>query len=466
MLDSLIEKIPTRADELNATGARYHTKERRVDVARLHYLAALNLDPNHAKAMQNLGAALLSMQKFAAAASVCRRASVMSPDDPYIKMNLAVALVGLRRYTEAIRIFEAELSKVDNRGPMLHNYGLAMHMLNRHKEALAAYRESLILDPSVTQVQSDCALALMAIGQLEEGLALFETRWNMLDKGPVFKLGLPEWKGENLNGKRILIHHEQGFGDSLMYCRFIKQLLSQGARVTYAVPPTLMQIMAQSFSIDVVDWESKELSANYDFHSPMLSVVRWLGITKTNISAEPYLIASDEPELKLPNAGLRVGIVWSSGDHGPLLHSRRRKVPLELFLSMTEIPGVKLVSLQKDEAQTDIVNLGLEGIVFDPMGRVEDFADTAAIISELDLVIAVDSAVVHLAAAMGKQTIMLSPYTRCWRWWGIQNEHWGSGAPWYNDMSIFSQSRDGSWDAALLSATSFVQRLIEESENG
>ncbi len=137
---------------------------------------------------------------------------------------------------------------------------------------------------------------------------------------------------------------------------------------------------------------------------------------------------------------MRVGICWESGDHSPALRRRIRTVPLELFFPISEIPGVRLVSLQKSNAQSDILRLGAETFIFDPMSQVEDFYDTASIIQSLDLVISVDSAVAHLAGALGKPTLMLGPFTRCWRWWDET-----TGLPWYRNFEIIQQENPWDW---------------------
>lgn len=454
--------VQSRADELNAAGAKHH-HEGRIDAARLHYLAALFNDPEHQLALQNLGAALVHMEKFEAAASVSRRALMIAPNEPHIKGNLAVALLDLRRYGEAQRLFSEVLKVLPDAAPVWHNYGLALYQTGDLVEALAAFDKSLLLDPENIQVKSDRGLTLLALGRIQQGLETYEVRWKLLTKSRVWKLDVPEWQGEELRGQRLLVHHEQGFGDSLMLCRFVRHLISKGAIVTYAVPEELVRLMTVSFrpTVKVVDWESELSPLDFDFHTPLMSAMRWLKIERPDqvawpryLRAEPKIEAEALP--KLPKAKLRVGICWASGDHNPALNRRRRIVPLLQFLPMTELPNVKLISLQKGDDERAIVDIGAEGIIFDSMARVSDFADTAALISELDVVISVDSAVVHLAAAMGKLTIMLSPFTRCWRWWGGDR-----GWPWYSDMRILFQSGDGSWNSAMSKATDVITTLSE-----
>jgi len=472
MPDSLTPTSFSRADELNVIGAKFHTEKGNIELARLHYLAALKHDPDHPGALQNLSAALITMDKLEAAASVARRATRAAPNNWFAWGNLAVALLGLRQYEAAIEIFDRVIDKMpkENMGAPMHNFGLAHHMLMNYDQAMKCYNRSLALIPDLTPAKSDRALCMLAQGRIIEGLKEYEIRWNILAKSRVWEFGIPEWQGENLSGKRILLHHEQGLGDTLMLCRFIKQIKDLGANVTYAGPGSFNRIITDSFDVKFLDWNDDEKikAESFDYHAPMLSLMRWLRLRVGDISSEPYLKARPwEIPLKLPSE-FKVGICWQSGDHGAHMEKRRRKVPMELLIPLSEIPGIKLVSLNKlgdpkpgqtNATRDDIVDFGLEGIIFDCMSRVEDFADTAVLANQLDLIISVDSAVVHLAGAIGKPTVMLSPYTRCWRWWNANNEGNWSGEPWYRNMKIIPQSQDGSWDAAIEQTVEYIDHF-------
>lgn len=448
-----------RADELNHTGAKYQ-HEGKYDAARLHYLAALSLEPNHAEALQNLSGALYVMEKFEAAASIARRAVKASNNNPYARSNLGIAALGLKRYREAINIFRAVVEDIPNEGAAWHNFGLALYMSGDFKNALEAFNKAIGLKYTPQHVLSDRAMAMLALGDIQRGLEAYEVRWERLTKSPVWELGIPEWKGEDLTGKRIVVHHEQGFGDGIMLARWIEKLRKyRDVEITIAVPPSLLRLFKQNFHLlaRIANMnEPNDVGHTHDYHTPMLSMVRWLGIKldDDNWDKKVYLRATPNAAtfpITLPKAQLHVGVCWASGDHGPMLRRRRRMVPLDLFLLMSELDGVRLISLQKGPEVQHIVDFGLEGIVYDAMARVDDWADTACVINDLDVVISVDSAVAHLAGAMGKPTIMLSPYTRCWRWWGET-----TGSPWYARMKIFSQGEDGTWRQAIKAATMLV----------
>lgn len=436
--------VPTRADEINAIGADFFRKGL-LEPARLHFLGALSLEPQHSQALQNMGAVLRQMGHYEASASMARRSVIASGNNPYCRSNLGVAQLAMRDYAGALATLLSVARDLPDAGPSWHNYGLVLYMTGCYAMALLAFDKSLELEPDNSQVLSDKALTLLSLGHIQEGLAVYEVRWNLLYRNKIWNMNLPEWQGEGLSGRRILMHHEQGFGDSIMLSRFCKQLQAKGAEVTMVVPAELVKLFARSFvDVNVVDMDELAHADGFDYHSPMLSALRWLGIESPDeISSEPYLKAETNPAIRLPEAKTKIGICWASGNHSPEMWERRRVVPLTKFLPLSELPNVALISLQKGPGSNDIENNGMEGIVFDISAKLEDFAATADVIAQLDVVISVDSAVAHLAGAMGKPVMMLSPYTRCWRWW---NEN---GMPWYGGMQQYAQSQDGTWDKAM-----------------
>jgi tetratricopeptide (TPR) repeat protein len=439
-----------RAAALCNRGAEFQ-KAGDVNAARLHYLAALSVVPDDPATLTNLCGVLYAQRHFEAAVSVGRRAVAAAPDWANALENLGIALTALNETGKAKVLFKKILQLEPERGTTWFNYGSNLYRENNFKDANAAYARAIDLGYTAQEVLNDYSLSLLALGQLRRGLATWECRWNGLYRSPVWESGIPEWKGEKLDGKHILIHHEQGFGDTLMLCRYIPDLQALGAKVTIATRPELARLLEANYrSCEVVDWHEKHDQDKYHFHSPMLSVLRHLRYESTEIKFTPYLTAPPY-ERKLPQRKFKVGICWTSGDHGTELARRRRVVPLELFLPLHELRDVQLVSLQKG-AEKDIPDLGLESIFYDPMGLCDDFYDTASVVNELDLVVSVDSAIVHLAGAMGKPVMMLGPFTRCWRWWGK-----GTGRPWYDNFQIFQQSADGTWNDTLRRVTKAVR---------
>lgn len=456
--------VLSKAEELNAKGAQFF-REGHLEPARLHFLAALSIEPDQPQVLQNLGATLRSLNHFEASESVARRSVVASKGNPFCLSNLGVAQLGLKKYNEALLTLRDVTKALPESGPSWHNYGLVLYMLGRFDEALVAFDKSLACGYTSPQLLSDRGLTLLALGRIQDGLEAYEVRWEVLAQASVWRMRIPEWKGEPLIGTRVLVHHEQGYGDSLMLVRFVKLLAKQAAHITLAVPAPLMALFERSFPfLRVIDLEQIPETAedNFDYHTPLLSVMRWLGVKQPKeIDASPYLIADAmRPVVNLPEAKLKIGICWASGNHGPALMERRRVVPLTAFLPMSEIPGVSLISLQVGRESGEVAVHGMEGIVFDLTPKLDDFSITADVISRLHIVISVDSAVAHLAGALGKTCLMLSPYSRCWRWWNKT-----SGWPWYERMTIFHQSQNGSWGEAMWNVTKSIRTYMKENRD-
>jgi hypothetical protein len=232
--------------------------------------------------------------------------------------------------------------------------------------------------------------------------------------------------------------------------------------VTFAVPRQLVRLFEnQEWNIEVVcihdideTWASR-----FDFHSPLYSMMRHLGVEREDISGRAFL---QSPPLTVPPvhaAMFNVGICWASGTHHDYTDWRRRVSPLADWLQLAEVPGVQLWSLfPGDEAQREIVQLGAEAVVLDRVTKFEDFAETAAFVASLDLVISVDTAVAHLSGALGVPTWMLSQFAPCWRWWGLDE---GTGAPWYDSMLTFKQREPGDWKSQLEECVRLLQVTVE-----
>ena len=453
----------TQTEELNALGAQYFL-EGQMEPAKLHFLAALLIEPEQPQVLQNLGAVMRNLGHYEVAESLARRSVVASDSNVYCRSNLGVAQLSLKKYDEAIATLRQVALETPESGANWHNYGLSLYVVGKLEEAFEAFEKSRMTAYANTQLLSDRALTLLAMERLAEGLVAYESRWDILDKSNMWKLDIPEWQGESLFSRHILVHHEQGFGDSLMLVRFVKLLMQRKCEITLAVPWPLVGLFAKSFpTIHVIDWDTLAPGEtySYDYHVPMLSLMRWMEVAQPkDIDATPYLVAEPlKSSFALPDRKMRVGICWASGNHGAALRERRRVVPLPLFLPLTEIPGVSLISLQLGKESGDIQKHGMECAVFDASPHIEDFADTANLVSRLDLVISVDSAVAHVAGAIGKPCLLLSPYTRCWRWWGKS-----TGWPWYNRMAMFYQSKDGTWNQALRHITSAMIAHAEKEK--
>jgi Flp pilus assembly protein TadD len=431
-------------------------------------VSALRLDPNHHAALSGLCCIVQDRRQFDAALSLAQRAVNLAPQNPAYLGNLGNSLFQADRYHEAAaaimqalkiaaerRAAGEEVNQLGVAG-LWHNLGLARIAAGKPEHAVQCFRTGLALAPGESRIRRDLGIALLASGQYGEGLIAHEARWDELQKNPVWDSGIPRWAGQDLEGKTIIVHHEQGFGDTIQFCRFLPWLKARGAHVIASVPQPLWRLLAISGLADeVVLVDDPPPPA--DFHSPMLSVPAHLGLTLETIPSEPYLRAPDTGlgiAIKKPDScALVIGVVWAgSSGYVPDL---RRSMPFRHLLALTDIPPLAFVSLQKGERVADIANHGMRAIVADLSGILGDFADTAAALMQVDIVVSVDTSVLHLAGALGRPTIALLPHWRCWRWLTDRAD-----SPWYPSMRLVTQQSPGDWPGVM----NQVRQIIEGAE--
>lgn len=418
--------------------------------ARKFYLTALEAEPDYLPALANLAAIASERNELGVGIVILKRLVQLVPQDGNQWNNLGNLLTRSERYDEADFAFARAAELCPDNTATWHNLGLLRLRQGRYFEAVVFFNRVQSLGHDSDQVHEDIAHAMLADGSdLPSALDVYEARWHRLVHLEPWDFYIKEWQGEDLAGKSILLHAEQGFGDTIMTARFVTNVRALGARVTLAVPPALVELfLAQDNGIDVINVHSltEAEASHFDFHSPLYSTMRWLGVTRESISPAPYIKAPDLMVAPPIRGAFNVGICWASGRRGTQLDWRRRHSPLSEWLKLAQLPNVHLWSLCIDhELQTEVEAIGAEMLVHRP--KFANFAETAAFIASLDLVISVDTAVAHLAAAMGKPTWMLSQFTPCWRWWDIHRGD--TGRPWYQSMRILPQHRPGDWESQL-----------------
>jgi hypothetical protein len=337
--------------------------------------------------------------------------------------------------------------------PQAHSgMGIALLVLGDAEGALAALRKAVALRPGDAGTRFNLALALLTLGEMEEGWREYE--WRLRLPGAAGAIPGRAWTGEALAGRTILLHAEQGLGDTLQCLRYVPHLAAQGARVVAEVPTSLVRLAKGVAGIaKVVDQRAVQGGAKrpeFDVHCPMMSLPFRCG---TRLDAGPHgtpYIAADRADAARWRARLgddprlQVGLVWA-GDprrHAMPAHSvdRRRSMSLEAFAPLGAIPGVRLHSLQKGEPAAQVRTPPPGLVLDDAMEEMRDFADTAALVAALDLVITVDTSVAHLAGAMGKPVWTMSRHDGCWRWLRDRDD-----TPWYGSMRLYRQKRAGDW---------------------
>ncbi len=417
--------------------------------ARLSYLAALEIDPINIYALANLGTTLGNDQnKLKSAEVIFQKLVRLDPNNGNHWNSLGNVLFRQSKFDEAFVAIEKAGEFISFNPAYWHNRGLLLYGMHSYEPALRCFEQTEALGGGSESLRNDIAHVLLGMGNLSSALEMYEARWALLTHLPTWDFHIPEWRGEDLENKTIVLHAEQGYGDTIMTVRFAEQVRKLGAKVVLAVPPDLIRLFeAQDWDCtDLLKFSEKD-ARGFDFHSPLYSAMRWLEIERDKIDSRPYINA---PEISVPSVFrgnvLNIGICWTSGRRGGKHDWRMRHAPLENWLPLAKDPGIQLWSLQKGPDSEEIQTLGAENLIKDATFFLDDWAATAAFINKLDLVISVDTAIVHLAGAMGKPCWMLSQYTHCWRWWEIGE---GSGRPWYDSVKIIIQETPGDWKSQI-----------------
>jgi hypothetical protein len=324
------------------------------------------------------------------------------------------------------------------------------------------HNASLRLAPDDPEIHNNRAQALLMAGEFEAGFAELEWRWRSPAMRPHGMAG-PQWQGEDPAGLTILVHDEGGFGDTLQFVRYAPMLASRGATVRLQVQPPLVRLIGQSMPDVAQVFARGEPLPAYDMHCPMLSLPHCFGTRLDTVPAQlpylkPELEAAARWRVRLDDAtasrSLRVGLVWAGASRPEMPEAfamnLRRSLTLSRLAPLAAVPGVCFVSLQLDAAEA--VPPGMD--ILDPMAAMTDFADTAALVANLDLVIAADTAVAHLAGALGRPVWVLSRYDACWRWLADRRD-----SPWYPQLRLFRQPRPGAWDPVIAAVVADLKQV-------
>ncbi|MDK9723241.1 MAG: tetratricopeptide repeat protein [Sterolibacteriaceae bacterium MAG5] len=420
------------------------------------FRAALAQAPDFAAALGNLGFVLEDRGALAEAEACYRRCLELDPTPVQIHLNLGALLLAQQRFAEAEAVF-LDAIRCDPQSPRVWSaVGVFLAGTKREEDAERCYRQALELDADYALASFNLAYLLLRQGRFEEG-------WRRLDArdwyGPLqARLGLPRWRGESLAGRRLLIADEIGHGDMIQFGRYGAELKARGAaRIGLLCQPALTELLATLDGVDVVLPLDTEVDASaWDFWSPALSLPRWcetrLGTIPANL---PYLQADPRRIVRwaadFPAAGLKVGLVWKGNPR--FENDAERSLPsLEVLAPLGAVAGVQFVSLQKGAGEDEAANPPPGLPLLDLGSRMENFADTAAIMANLDLVITVDTAAAHLAGALGKPCWVLLPdYKTDWRWLTERED-----SPWYPGvMRLFRQPTTGDWGPV-------VERMVED----
>jgi len=432
--------------------------------AEASYREALRLRPNFPEAHSNLGNALYVLGRLAEAEASYREALRLRPNFPEAHSNLGNALNDLGRPAEAEASYRAALRLRPNFPEAHSNLGNALNNLVRPAEAEASCREALRLRPDYPEAHYNLGRTLLLAGRFEEGWKEYEWRWMTKMFSIVARdFSAPLWKGEAIGNRTILLHAEQGFGDTLQFCRYAA-LMASGARIILEVQAPLLRLMSRLPGVTQIIARGDRLPP-FDLHCPLMSLPHIFGTTLDTIPARtPYLSAdrtlvANWQERLVGLDGLRIGLVWAGAQWlnvaGAAAVAGRRSIALKSLAALGEVSGVRFVSLQKGEPAAQAADSSHGLTLYDFTTDLHDFEDTAALIVNLDLVVSVDTAVAHLAGALGKPVWLLNHFETSWRWLLNRDD-----SPWYPTLRQFRQPRPDDWNSVVCAARQALQRLM------
>jgi tetratricopeptide (TPR) repeat protein len=410
--------------------------------------------PEYAEAHNNLGNALLRLDQADAAAACYQRALALRPGYAEAESNLASALRRLGRLDDAEQALHRALALNPRYATALANLGVVLVELGRHADALAAYDRAIAIDAGHAQAHANRAVLLLQLGRWPEGWREYEWRWRTDGfTTPKRDFRQPAWDGRPLAGRSILLHAEQGLGSAIQFVRFVHRVAAGGGRILLECQAPLARLFRQSLTggdgpVAAVVVKGEPLPP-FDVHAPLMSLPLLCGTMLATLpAATPYLAAAADAVARwrqrlAPTAKPRIGLVWAGNpQHG---NDHNRSMPAAALRPLiAAAPAASFFSLQVGgpaaAAADDLFAAG----VHDLAPALADFAETAAVVANLDAVVSVDTAVAHLGGALGRPVMLLLPFAAEWRWLLERSD-----SPWYPGMRLYRQPAPGDWAGAV-----------------
>ncbi len=414
----------------------------RPDLAIQHGERAVALQPDYAEALSNVGIAYYEQKDYEKALASHKRAVDLKPDFALAHSNMGNALHALRRFEEAVACYRRAVSFKPDFADGWSNLGTSLHHSGHYDEAISCLRRAIALDPNNANAHSGLGILLLMRGDLAEGWVEYEWRLKSTEVRLPYHPQRP-WRGESLKGRRIYIHAEQGFGDTIQFARYVPLLAARGAAVTFRVQQGLAGLLRQSLpGIEVLGDRGAPVAVA-DCECALLSLPHIFGTRLETIPAiVPYLRADEAEAARwrerfkdLP--GLKVGLAWAGNPEH--VNDMRRSIELSELAAVFQVPGVSFVSLQVGSRAADLER-HRDLKILDISAELVGFGATAAAMAALDLVITIDSAVVHLAGALAKPAWLFMPWVSDWRWLLGHEDN-----PWYPTLRLFRQVEGQTW---------------------
>lgn len=405
--------------------------------------------PDFPLPLNNMGLVCFSIGNLDEAENYYRRALTIKPNYYHAINNLGMVFRCRGDFAKSIFLYTKALALHPKFHEALNNLGIALRDSGKLQEAIIAYKQALALKEDSPDCHNNLAMALLAAGRFDEGWSQYEWRWQTKNLKR-YDMVKPLWQGEAA-GRILLIRSEQGFGDTLQFCRYAPLAAAKGLRVVLEVQPALVRLMKSLSGVEQVIAMGKPLP-DFDFYCPTMSLPAVFNTRVETIpSGVPYLFATHKAinswQNRLPENRrkmLKVGLVWAGSSRTNSIElvsvDRRRSINPELLAPLMDITGIQFFSLQKLGPSAP-EKFGL----IDLIAECRDFADTAALIANLDLVVSVDTAVAHLAGALGRSVWIFNRFDSCWRWMETRED-----SLWYPTLRLFRQLHPGDWSSVVL----------------
>jgi len=447
LVQSALKIDAGRADGFASLGLIFYFL-RRLNEALASYDAGLRLDPDNSELLNRRGVALLDLSRAAEALENFERVLAADPDHLDALGNCGNALIKLNRPTAALAVYDRALTLAPDNAQLLTNRAVALRRLDRPQEAVMSARRAAVANPDFAHARFVESVARLTLGDFENGWRGYEARWAVGALASQRRnFAAPLWLGaEPLDGKTILLHAEQGFGDTIQFARYAPLLAARGATVVLQVQAELVRLLSGISGVAAVVARGAPLP-RFDLQCPLLSLPLAFATDLATVPAEiPYIVSAAEAKAlrrARPGGGrLHFGLVWS----GERSHDNdlNRSLRLETLAPLFDLPSVRFISLQHELREEDAPVLQSCSQISRIEEKFKDFADTAAALAQLDAVISVDTAVAHLAGAMGKPLFLLLPFAADFRWLRERAD-----SPWYPTARLFRQPKFGEWVGAV-----------------
>jgi len=428
------------------------------------YQRSIDLNPNNPRGLTNLGAALEKLGRYEDAAMTLRHALVLSPDDVSGLKNLGHVILKLGHVGEGLHLLRRAVELAPDDADAHYTLGNALLRMERLQEALACYARVRELQPNTARAYFAPASVLLMNGQYKDGWAAYESRFDMAAyKTNVKNVHERLWDGGPLQGRRLLIHVEQGFGDTLEFVRYVPLVRKRAGdgKILLLCEPELFRILETLEGVDEFYQLRSDASITYDLQVPLLSLPHRFGTTLESIpNKTPYLKAPGGTRAKIrrrKETRLAVAFVWA----GRPTHSddRFRSSAVNWFSTLFDIEGVDFYSIQWGPRAAELEPHLKQSNVHSMTDKLTDFAETAAIIDQVDLVISIDTSVAHLAGALGKPVWTILPFGGEWRWLFRRED-----TPWYPNMRLFRQRILGDWRPVFLRIRAALTQMAKTGD--